>query len=117
MDRHEPLSSLDRLEQYPLMQAILGRRSRRFGRGMSIGEGAAWVAGPADRTVTRIEPFSPRFERTISSASPLNAFRWSAWNGSTVAALPLSTAAITPGHHVRRAEKKTTVPTSSSGAR
>src|ERR1700722_2997025 len=43
-----------------------------------------------------IRPAWPLFDRTINSAMPLNALRRSAWNGSSVAALPLSTAAIVP---------------------
>ena len=56
------------------------------------------VAGgrPSDVAVTLMRPAWPACERTISRASPLKAFRWSAWNGSTVAALPLSTASILP---------------------
>jgi hypothetical protein len=56
MDRHESLSSLDRLEQYPLMQAISGRRSRRFGRGMSIGAGPlAYTSRYSPEPLTELE--------------------------------------------------------------
>src|SRR3954454_16763093 len=44
-----------------------------------------------------MRPAAPALDRTITNASPLNAFRSLAWNGSKLVASPLSTAAISPG--------------------
>lgn len=56
MDAQQPLNALDHLEQYPLLQAILGRRSRRFGRGMSIGAGPlAYTSHYSPEPLTELE--------------------------------------------------------------
>jgi hypothetical protein len=56
MDAHDPLGALARLEQYPFMQALFGRRSRRFGHGMAIGAGPlAYTSRHAPEPLTELE--------------------------------------------------------------
>jgi hypothetical protein len=73
---------------------------------------------PGDVARMRMEPDTPRFERTISSARPLHARRSRAWNGSRLAALPLSTAAMRPApstaKRTRLSAPGTTFPSASS---
>jgi CheY-like chemotaxis protein len=57
-ERQQPdrAAALDRLAQYPLLDALLGRRSRRFGRGMRIDGGPlAYSSRHAPQPLSEIE--------------------------------------------------------------
>jgi hypothetical protein len=65
----EQATPLDELLEFPLMAAIFGRRSRRFGMGMSI-----LAKMNRDETILAVKSparLSPRYLRTKSSSAKL----------------------------------------------
>src|SRR5579884_40481 len=100
----EPLDALRQIENsalsHPHCRALPGRRAGAvqelagpYGR---VAISVEAEDRPSEVAVTRILPPRPRCDCTIRSARPLKALRWSAWNDSVVAALPLSTARSAP---------------------